>query len=71
MPLPNQIDPSGGQDEQRMSDPLTLPKYKVGKDVSPWPGVKIARAQEHLNALASRVGLWGLFAVRGEGVALR
>jgi hypothetical protein len=50
--------PVRGQDEQRMIDPLTLPKYKVGKDVSPWPGVKIARAQEHLNALASRVGLW-------------
>ena len=41
-----------------MNDPLASPQYRVGKDVSPWPYVKVARAAQHLADLQARISFW-------------
>jgi hypothetical protein len=45
-------------DDSAVNDPLRVPTYRPGHDVSSWPYVKLARAREHLNQLGSRVDAW-------------
>lgn len=39
-------------------DPLQHPRLEIGRDVSTWPTLKIARAAHHLAELQSRITLW-------------
>lgn len=40
------------------ADPLQYPRLAIGRDVSTWPTLKIAKAAQHLSDLQSRITVW-------------
>ena len=50
-------------------DPLQHPQFKIGRDVSTWPMLKVVRAAHHLAELQNRISLWAAdHPMRTEGI---